>query len=85
MVARRPGPRLKDEYGLCWQIVPTALTELLSDPDPRKAGNAMKAMIGMKKIDIAAPQASSASLTGPSGRSWSRTKSDWGFGRTLTT
>ena len=45
---------LKDKYGLSWQIVPTALTELLSDPDPQKAAKAMKAMLGMKKIDIAA-------------------------------
>ena len=27
---------LKDRYGLSWQIVPTALPKLLSDPDPEK-------------------------------------------------
>lgn len=43
---------LKDKYGLSWQIVPTALTELLSDPDPEKAERVMKAMLQMKKIDI---------------------------------
>jgi predicted 3-demethylubiquinone-9 3-methyltransferase (glyoxalase superfamily) len=45
---------LKDRYGLSWQIVPTALNELLSDPDPEKAQKAMKAMLEMRKIDIAA-------------------------------
>ncbi|MBT2507865.1 VOC family protein [Streptomyces sp. ISL-98] len=45
---------LKDKYGLSWQIVPRALTELLRDPDSEKAGRAMQAMLGMKKIDIPA-------------------------------
>ena len=44
---------LKDPYGLWWQIVPTRLTELLSDPDPERAQRAMKAMLQMTKIDIA--------------------------------
>ena len=44
---------LKDRYGLSWQIVPTRLTELLTDPDPERAQRAMKAMLEMKKIDIA--------------------------------
>ncbi|HEX6405406.1 MAG TPA: VOC family protein [Pseudonocardiaceae bacterium] len=43
---------LKDRYGVSWQIVPTALVELLSDPDPAKSQAAMKAMLGMHKIDI---------------------------------
>jgi predicted 3-demethylubiquinone-9 3-methyltransferase (glyoxalase superfamily) len=43
---------LKDKYGLSWQIVPTALTEMLSDPDPVKAQRVMQAMFQMKKIDI---------------------------------
>jgi len=43
---------LKDQYGVSWQIVPTALIELLSDPDPEKSGRVMKAMLQMKKIDI---------------------------------
>jgi predicted 3-demethylubiquinone-9 3-methyltransferase (glyoxalase superfamily) len=43
---------LKDKYGLSWQIIPIALTELLSDPDAEKAGRAMRAMLQMKKIDI---------------------------------
>ena len=44
---------LKDRFGLSWQIVPTRLSELLSDPDPQRSQRAMKAMLGMKKIDIA--------------------------------
>jgi predicted 3-demethylubiquinone-9 3-methyltransferase (glyoxalase superfamily) len=44
---------LKDRYGLSWQIVPTRLTELLLDSDPERAQRAMKAMLQMKKIDIA--------------------------------
>jgi predicted 3-demethylubiquinone-9 3-methyltransferase (glyoxalase superfamily) len=43
---------LKDKYGLSWQIVPTVLDEMLSDPDPKKAERVMKAMLQMKKIDI---------------------------------
>lgn len=45
---------LKDKYGLSWQIVPTVLPELLSDPDPAKASRVMQAMFTMKKIDIRA-------------------------------
>jgi len=43
---------LKDKYGLSWQIVPRALVELISDPDPQKSGRVMEAMLKMKKIDI---------------------------------
>ena len=43
---------LKDKYGLSWQIVPTILSEMLTDPDPKKAERVMKAMLQMKKIDI---------------------------------
>ena len=45
---------LKDRYGLSWQIVPTALGEMLGDPDPKKAQSVMQAMLQMTKIDIAA-------------------------------
>ena len=44
---------LKDKYGVSWQIIPNALTELMSDPDPEKAGRVMQAMLQMKKIDVA--------------------------------
>jgi predicted 3-demethylubiquinone-9 3-methyltransferase (glyoxalase superfamily) len=45
---------LKDKYGLAWQITPTILTEMIGDPDPQKVSRVMKAMMQMKKIDIAA-------------------------------
>jgi len=44
---------LKDKFGVSWQIVPTMLDKLILDPDPEKAQRAMKAMLGMKKLDIA--------------------------------
>jgi predicted 3-demethylubiquinone-9 3-methyltransferase (glyoxalase superfamily) len=43
---------LKDKYGLSWQIIPSALGEMLSDPDPVKAQRVMQAMLQMRKIDI---------------------------------
>jgi predicted 3-demethylubiquinone-9 3-methyltransferase (glyoxalase superfamily) len=44
---------LKDKYGLFWQIVPTVLVELLASTDIERSQKAMKAMLQMKKIDIA--------------------------------
>ena len=43
---------LKDRFGLSWQIVPTALYDLVQDPDPGRAERAMRAMLQMKKIDV---------------------------------
>ena len=43
---------LQDKYGVSWQIIPTALGELLGDKNPAKAGAVMKAMLQMRKIDI---------------------------------
>ena len=43
---------LKDKYGVSWQIVPTRLTELIADPDTKKAQRVMDAMMAMKKIDV---------------------------------
>ena len=43
---------LKDKYGLSWQIIPTALGEMLSDKDAGKSARVMKAMLQMDKIDI---------------------------------
>lgn len=43
---------LKDRFGLSWQIVPTALPRLLTDPDAEKAQRVMEAMLQMKKIQI---------------------------------
>jgi predicted 3-demethylubiquinone-9 3-methyltransferase (glyoxalase superfamily) len=44
---------LKDKYGVSWQIVPTALIEMLMDKNARKSQNVMQAMLKMTKIDIA--------------------------------
>jgi predicted 3-demethylubiquinone-9 3-methyltransferase (glyoxalase superfamily) len=43
---------LTDRFGVSWQITPTILGELLSDPDPEKSGRVMQAMFQMVKIDI---------------------------------
>jgi len=41
-----------DQFGVSWQIIPTALGKMLSDPDPVRSRNVMKAMLQMDKIDI---------------------------------
>jgi len=53
---------LKDRFGLSWQIVPNRLMELLSDPDPRRADAATKAMLSMDKIVIADLEAAVAAV-----------------------
>ena len=45
---------LVDRYGVSWQVVPNEMQSLLADPDPARAGRAMRAMMGMRKLDIAA-------------------------------
>jgi predicted 3-demethylubiquinone-9 3-methyltransferase (glyoxalase superfamily) len=45
---------MKDKYGLSWQVVPAGMSEMLNDPDEARGRRAMKAMLGMKKIDLAA-------------------------------
>ncbi len=47
---------LKDRYGLSWQVIPTVLMDMISDPDPEKAKRATEAMLAMTKLDIAALQ-----------------------------
>jgi predicted 3-demethylubiquinone-9 3-methyltransferase (glyoxalase superfamily) len=44
---------LDDKFGVTWQIVPKQLGQLLSNPDPVKAGRVMQAMMQMTKIVIA--------------------------------
>ena len=45
---------LKDKFGLSWQIVPTSLPDMFADADSDKAQRTMRAMLKMKKLDIAA-------------------------------
>jgi predicted 3-demethylubiquinone-9 3-methyltransferase (glyoxalase superfamily) len=57
---------LKDRYGVSWQVVPRALPEMLKDPKSERSQRAMKALLGMKKLDIAALERAYAGA--PSGR-----------------
>ncbi|HVP48229.1 MAG TPA: VOC family protein [Bryobacteraceae bacterium] len=43
---------LTDKYGVSWQVIPTALIKMLSDPDPAKTNRVMRAMLQMNKIDL---------------------------------
>ena len=45
---------VKDKFGLSWQVVPKVLGELMTDPDLKKVERTFAAMLGMKKLDIAA-------------------------------
>ncbi len=47
----------RDKWGLSWQITPRALLDALRDPDPAAAKRSFEAMMGMKKISIAAIEA----------------------------
>jgi predicted 3-demethylubiquinone-9 3-methyltransferase (glyoxalase superfamily) len=55
---------LKDRFGVSWQIDPVRLHELLADPDREKADRVMRAMLEMKKIDIAELERAAASPGG---------------------
>lgn len=44
---------LTDKYGVSWQIVPVVAVEMLNDPDPAKSERVMRALLQMKKLDIA--------------------------------
>lgn len=45
---------LKDRFGLSWQVIPTGMEELFADPNPERAERAMRALLGMRKLNIAA-------------------------------
>ena len=47
---------VRDRYGVSWQVVPTVLLDMITDPDPEKARRATGAMLTMTKLDIAALQ-----------------------------
>jgi predicted 3-demethylubiquinone-9 3-methyltransferase (glyoxalase superfamily) len=51
---------LKDRFGVSWQVVPNGMGAILGDPDPARSSRAMQAMLGMRKLDIAALQAAAA-------------------------
>ena len=53
---------LSDKYGLSWQITPTGMDAMFSDPDQERANRAMQAMLGMKKIVIAELEAAAAGV-----------------------
>ncbi len=53
---------LKDKFGLSWQVVPTELEELLTDPDQSKVEHAFEAMLKMKKLDISELEAATHSV-----------------------
>lgn len=44
---------LKDKFGVSWQVIPSALGEMLGDKDAGRSQRVMKAMLQMNKIDIA--------------------------------
>ena len=50
--SEQPCGWLQDQFGLSWQIIPTALPRLMSSTEPGRAGRVMQAMLEMKKIDI---------------------------------
>lgn len=52
-----------DRFGVSWQVVPEALPRTVGGPDLEGATRATKAMMGMTKIDIAAPEAAYAGST----------------------
>jgi predicted 3-demethylubiquinone-9 3-methyltransferase (glyoxalase superfamily) len=54
---------LKDRFGLSWQIVPTRLYELVTDPDPARAQAASQAMLGMRRIVVAELEAAADAVT----------------------
>jgi predicted 3-demethylubiquinone-9 3-methyltransferase (glyoxalase superfamily) len=45
---------VKDKFGISWQIIPSALMEMLQDDNPEKSTRVMKATLEMEKIDIQA-------------------------------
>jgi len=43
---------LKDRYGLSWQIVPSAMAEMMKDKDRERLARVTEAFLKMKKLDI---------------------------------
>src|SRR5262245_14629872 len=55
---------LKDRFGVSWQVVPTALPRLLTQPDPETSQRVMRAMMSMRKLDIAELERAAAQPVG---------------------
>jgi predicted 3-demethylubiquinone-9 3-methyltransferase (glyoxalase superfamily) len=60
---------LKDRFGVSWQIVPTGLLAMIQDPDPQRSQRAFAAMLGMKRLDLAALERAFAGDAEPGARS----------------
>lgn len=43
-----------DKFGVSWQVIPKALNDMITDPDPKKTQRTFEALLAMKKLDIAA-------------------------------
>jgi len=56
---------LGDRSGLSWQVVPQGVDDLLADPDPQRASRAMQAVLGMRKLDLAAMRAAADGVPVP--------------------
>jgi predicted 3-demethylubiquinone-9 3-methyltransferase (glyoxalase superfamily) len=56
---------VKDRFGLSWQVVPDGMEELFSDSDPQRADRAWNAMMGMRKLDIAALRSAADGVPAP--------------------
>ena len=44
---------MKDKFGMSWQVVPTAFTDMMASNDKEKVAKVTKAMLEMKKLDLA--------------------------------
>ena len=54
---------LKDKFGVSWQVVPAGMEDIFADPDPEAAKRAVTAMLGMKKLDVAALRRAAAGIS----------------------
>ena len=55
---------LKDRFGVSWQVVPANIMDLMTDPDTDRRDRAMRAVLGMKKLDLAAINAAADATPG---------------------
>ncbi len=47
---------MRDAWGLCWQIIPSAWFDIMRDPDPARVQRVLQAVWSMTKLDLAALQ-----------------------------